>query len=157
MEESEVCEHAVHENPENTCAKKKAMHVWKKERNIPHSEMELIFKVDSWSGEAIESEKTDEKVFLSHDKAVETAKICGISRREVFNIRKEVSADREGTADQEKKEKKVTGRREIYLDSFDQIALSRLILGFSPDFLQNPELPCINGSQNWALSARRGT
>ena len=72
---------------------------------------------------------------MSHDKKVETAKICGISRREVFNIPKEVSADREGTADQEKKEKKVTGRREIHFDSFDQIALSRLILGF---YLRNP-------------------
>ena len=111
------------------------MHVGEKERNILHSERELIFKVDSWIGEAIEREKTDEKVFLSHDKAVETAKISGISRREIFNIRKEVSAGREGTADQEKKEKKVTGRREIQLDSFDQIALSRLILDF---YLRNP-------------------
>ena len=106
------------------------MHVGKKEWNIPHSEKELIFKVDSSVGEAIESEKTDEKVFLTHPKAVGTGKICGIGRREVFNIRKEVSADREGTPDQEKKEKKVTGRREIRLDSFDQIALSRLILRF---------------------------
>ena len=72
-------------------------------------------------------EKTDEKVFLSHDKAAEAAKICWISRREVFNIRKEVSADRKGTVDKVKKEKKVTGRREIQLDSFDQIASSRLI------------------------------
>ena len=48
--------------------------------------------------------KTDEKVLLSHDKAKETDKICEISRREVFNIRKEVSADREDSADQEKKE-----------------------------------------------------
>ena len=112
----------------------------KKEQNFPHSEKQLIFKVDSWIGEAIESEKTDKKVFLSHDKAVETTKICGISRRGVFNIRKEVSADREGTADQEKKGK--NGRREIHLDSFDQIALSRLILGF---YLRNPaELPTVD-------------
>ena len=34
------------------------MHVGKKkERNFPHSERELIFKVDSWIGEAIEHEK----------------------------------------------------------------------------------------------------
>ena len=44
-----------------------------KERNIPHSEKEMISKVDSWIGEAIEREKTEDKVFLSHDKAVETA------------------------------------------------------------------------------------
>ena len=37
--------------------------------DIPHSEKELIFKVDSWIGEAIEREKTDEKVFLPHDKS----------------------------------------------------------------------------------------
>ena len=85
-------------------AKNGHFRVGKKERNIPNSEKELIFKVDSWIREAIESEKTDEKVFLSHDKAVETAKICEISRREVLNVRKEVSADQEGTADQEKKE-----------------------------------------------------
>ena len=82
------------------------------------------------------------KVFLSDDKAVQTAKVCRISRREVFNICKEVSTDREGTADQEKKEKKVTGRQEIRLDSFDQTALSRLILGF---YLRNPpELPTVD-------------
>ena len=53
----------------------------RKERDISHSEKELTFKVGNWIGEAIESKKTDEKVFLSHDKkAVETANICGISR-----------------------------------------------------------------------------
>ena len=79
---------------------------------------------------------------MSHDKAGQTAKICRTSRREVSNIHKEVSADRKGTADQEKKEKKVTGRREIQLDSFNQIALSRLILGF---YLRNPpELPTMD-------------
>ena len=128
---------------QKTLVLKRKQCTWGKNRNIPHSEKELIFKVDGWIGQAIESEKkTDEKVFLSHDQAVETATICGISRREVFKIRKEVSADREGTADEVKKEKKVTGRREIQLDSFDQIALSRLILGFC---MRNPsELPTVD-------------
>ena len=50
------------ENPGNT-AKRKQCTWGKKERNIPHSEKELIFEADSWIGEAIEREEQMRKYF----------------------------------------------------------------------------------------------
>ena len=107
-------------------------------------------KSDSWVGEVIEREKTDEKVFSSHDKAVETAKICGISKREISNIRKEVSADWERTADQEKEEKKVTDIGFLFKKSTELPKVNKIysevsnIPGFPP--MSRATLHCINGS-----------
>ena len=120
-ERKRTCEHAV--GTQKTLVQRRNRCTWgKKERKIPHSESEMIFKVDSWIGEAVEREKTVDKVSLSHDKAGQMAKIGGISRREVLNIHEEVSADLKGTADQEKKK-----RKSLEGEKFSLIVLIKLL------------------------------
>ena len=52
-------------------------------------EKTLILKVDKWFRDAISRQNYTEVVFASHDKALEIAKIYGISTRHVFSLRKE--------------------------------------------------------------------
>ena len=123
-------------------SKKTPKHRRKKKRNsnISLEEKVLIKNVFEWVSAAVERERRGEQVFNdSRDKASITAKICNVSRREIFTIRQDVSDNEDENATNE------MGRPRKSLDEFDQRALSRLILGY---YKRNPPvLPTLDRIQ----------
>ena len=101
----------------------------RKRKNFSESDKKIIEAIDKWVASAMEKEQNGEKIFQSNDHAMETSKICKISRSSIFNVRKDGS----------EVDWSQTGRQKIILDDFDKSLLSRMILGF---YKKNPpELP----------------
>ena len=64
--------------------------------------------MDEWVGKAMEKERNGGKVFSTNDQATETSRICQISRKSIFNVRKK---DVCGSS---------SGRKKISLDDFEK-------------------------------------
>ena len=87
----------------------------------------VIKSIEMWVTDALKREKSD-KVFLCNDIAQIIRQMCGISRRQNFNI----NLNRK--------------RKSIYLNKFEQRALSRLTLSF---FCRpSPQLPTLDMGHN---------
>ena len=99
-------------------------------KNVNNQDIAFVRKVEEWVKGALRRQKNGENVFPTQDQATVVSEICGISRREVFYLRKKEQIP-------ERKE-----RSKTRIDDFDKRVLSRLILGFykrSP-----PELPTLD-------------
>ena len=107
-------------------------------------ERDLVYRVDSWMGEAMKREKRGERVFESRSRAKETGKICGVSKMQVLRLKSKHAphhVDETGIEREISEVSKNMGRPRIELDDFDKTALSRLILGY---YLKpQPEIPTL--------------
>ena len=107
-------------------------------------ERALVYRVDSWVGEAMTREKSGERVFELRSRAKETGKICGVSKTQVLRLKSKHDShhvDETGIEREISEVSKNMGRPRIELDDFDKTALSRLILGY---YLKpQPEIPTL--------------
>ena len=107
-------------------------------------ERDLVYRVDSWVGEAMKREKSGERVFESRSRAKETGKICRVSKTQVPRLKSKHDShhvDETGIEREISEGSKNMGRPRIELDDFDKTALSRLILGY---YLKpQPEIPTL--------------
>ena len=91
-----------------------------REKHLLDIEKKFISRVYDWVSIAIDRERRKENVFVTYNKAEETAKICGVSKRHVYRLKN----------NQPNEERTSKGRPKISIDNFDKAALSRLVHKF---------------------------
>ena len=94
-----------------------------KQQWLTDEEKILIGKIDQWVKDAISREKNGQKFFLETNHAKITSKVCCISERQVYHLRK--SKDLKDV----EKENHIN-QRENKLDDYNKSALSRLVYNF---------------------------
>ena len=111
-------------------------------KRLTEEENALIYKIDKWLKDALARQKRGEKVFSETNHARITGKICDISERQVYRIRKDEPAKQEN---QEKPEKFTKCK----LDDFNKKALSRLVYSYYTKPV--PEIPTVDKIHSAAL------
>ena len=92
---------------------------------------DITRSVEQWVVVAMDRERFVENLFSSRNLAKTVSLICGASKSTVLRVRKRNSENNGNKP----------GRREIKLDDFDKLALSRLVLGLYTR--TPPEIPTV--------------